>query len=103
MQYVMQCIDYSTNYSESRCLMQQVIIIRAVAFWSRFSSCWSRYSKTLDFQQKVDFLQAVLSYLKSASWSMRRKPKNRNLLIICYFYKTKVNKSVWIMFLYLKL
>jgi len=46
MQYVMQCIAYSTNYSASRCLMQQVIIICAVVFWSRFSFSWSRFSKT---------------------------------------------------------
>jgi hypothetical protein len=57
----------------------------------------------VDFQRKVDFVQAVLSHPKSASWSMRRKSKNRNLLIIYYFYKTKVNKSIWVVFLYLKL
>jgi hypothetical protein len=66
----MQCIDYSTNYSESRCLMQQVIIICAVAFWSRFSSCWSRFSKThnrtpLHYAASCGAKEAVKAFLEN--------------------------------------
>jgi len=73
MQYVIQCIAYNTNYSASRCLMQQVIIICAVVFWSRFSFSWSRFSKTLlnplqDYQVQLNRSKGVLYYVTSASF-----------------------------------